>query len=149
MALLVVYTGYSYLYESPADKDGDNGRSTGELNKFVKETSLLLREGELSEVQAYSIRRAEAGWQRNPFYAPPLKEEKESKGKKDNAVDKKFIYSGFLEGGGKRIAIINGLEYEVGETLGGDKFVLQGILPGHVVIGVREKKQTMSVPIME
>lgn len=147
MVVLVVYTGYSYLYESHSDKSIDKDRNTKELNKFVKETSLFLQEGRLSKVQAYSIRQAEAGWQRNPFYTPPLKEG-EGKGEK-YVVDKKFVYSGFLETGGKKFAIINGLEYETGETLGEDMFILQSISPGYAVIRIRGKKQTISVPIIE
>ncbi len=143
--ILAVYTGYIYLFKSPSDGGRDNPMQYGELKTFTEETSLLLNSGKLLEQGIYSIDQAESKWQRNPFFAHIIETEKEE----DVVVEKTFTYSGFLESGGTRIAIINGLEYEAGETLNEEGFVLQGVSPERVVIGIMGKKQTLSVPFSE
>lgn len=146
MVLLAIYGGYTYLFDSPAGTGRDEARQTGELNRFVEETSRLIKAGKLSRQEEHSLSRTESAWQRDPFYAPALETREHEK---EIKVEEEFVYSGFLEGGGTRIAIINGLEYEAGETLQGERFVLQGISPGQVVIGIMGEKQTLTVPFSE
>ncbi len=145
MVLLAAYAAYTYL--TPPLDGGEQQEQVGQLKDFVKKSSRLIQKGELSKRQDHSINMAETGWRRNPFQAPPLEEKEE--GKKEIAVGNELIYSGFLEGGKSRIAIINGLEYQVGESLQGDEFIVQSISPDHVVLGVRGKSQTVTVPFSE
>jgi hypothetical protein len=44
-----------------------------------------------------------------------------------------MTYSGFLEIGAKRLAIINGMEYEAGDKLGGG-ITITSVLPNKVII---------------
>lgn len=146
MAALVLYTGYTYLFQPSSGDNGDQRPQIQELKDFVRETNRLIKENELGKRRSYSLNRAKEDWQRNPFYHPPLEE---GEGKEDVEVEGKFVYSGYLESGETRMAIINGLEYESGESLKGGGFVLQSISPDRVIISVTGKEQTITVPIRE
>jgi hypothetical protein len=59
-----------------------------------------------------------------------------------------MIYSGFLQMGQKRLAIINGMEYETGDRLEPGGFLLKSISPTRVVIAPRGKKsKSISLPM--
>jgi hypothetical protein len=45
-----------------------------------------------------------------------------------------LVYNGFIELGSKRLAIINGQEYEAGDKLNPGGFTIKSILPTRVVI---------------
>ena len=45
-----------------------------------------------------------------------------------------LAYSGFLEIGSKRLAIINGMEYEAGDRVNPGAFSVKTILPGKVIM---------------
>ena len=45
-----------------------------------------------------------------------------------------FNYTGYMEYGRKKVAIINGLEYGEGEKLETPGYVLKAIFPGKVII---------------
>ena len=70
----------------------------------------------------------------------------------DILPDFSFTYSGYLEMVGVRIAIINGMEYETGDEIVGGPYVLRGIYPNRVVIGIKGvdgEKGKITVPIEE
>ena len=63
--------------------------------------------------------------------APELKAESQ---KKPDRPLPNLVYSGFLEVGSKRLAIINGMEYEAGDKLDPGGFTIKSILPTRVMI---------------
>ena len=60
-----------------------------------------------------------------------------------------FIYTGFLQVGNKKMAVVNGLEYEQGEELEPGGFVLLDIFPRKLVIGAKGKLQQITVAMQE
>jgi hypothetical protein len=61
-----------------------------------------------------------------------------------------MIYTGFLRMDDKRLAIINGMEYEVGDSLEPGGFVIRSISAGRVVIAPPgKKKKTITLPMEE
>jgi hypothetical protein len=122
----------------------------------------LSKEGP-TEGDKYITERAEGGWDKDPFFKDKVSVSKdkmqirEADGEKANRradvlPDFSFTYSGYLEMPGVKIAIINGLEYEAGDEIIGGPFVLRGIYPNKVVIGVKGvegKKGELTVPIEE
>jgi hypothetical protein len=60
------------------------------------------------------------------------------------------IYTGFLRMGEKKLAIINGMEYEAGDILEPDGFIIRSISPSRVVIApAGKKKKTLTLPMEE
>ena len=61
-----------------------------------------------------------------------------------------MLYTGYLRMGDKRLAIINGMEYEAGDILEPDGFIIRSISPRRVVIAPPgAKKNTIILPMEE
>jgi hypothetical protein len=60
-----------------------------------------------------------------------------------------FIYTGYLELGKTKLAVINGLEYSVGESLDPNGLYVKSISPHHVVIGKVDGLETIQLPLRE
>ncbi len=61
----------------------------------------------------------------------------------------KIIYSGYVDSGKKKLAVINGLEYRVGEQLEMEGYILKGITPSKVLIVNKNTGNEMEIPIQE
>jgi len=102
---------------------------------------------------AYVIGRAESDWPRDPFmdgkvYGKWFSKEKETVAKV-SAEKASFTYSGFLEVNHKRLAIINGMEYGIGDPLEVEGHIVREISPARVVVYRTSDKTTLEVPIQE
>ena len=60
-----------------------------------------------------------------------------------------FSYSGYLKVSNKNLAIINGVEYEAGDPLEIEGYVLKKIYPGKVVIVNEKSGAKFDVPLQE
>jgi hypothetical protein len=90
-----------------------------------------------AEASATVIQKAEAAWKQNPFVEIPKAQAPELKAESQKKPDRplpNLVYSGFLELGSKRLAIINGMEYEAGDKLDPGGFTIKSILPTRVMI---------------
>lgn len=105
----------------------------------------------LATVNTYIITRAEADWQKNPFME--RNSYKEWTAREGAAVSNtsavKIIYSGYLDVGKKKMAIINGMEYGPGEKLEMDGYVLKEIRPSKVIIRNRNTGSDLDIFIQE
>ena len=105
------------------------------LNAFITKVADATRVG-TAEASAIVIQKAEAAWKQDPFLEiqkakavkPPDKPTTET------ARLPNLVYNGFIELGSKRLAIINGQEYEAGDKLSPGGFTIKSILPTRVVI---------------
>jgi len=105
------------------------------LNVFITKVADATRVG-TAEAGAIVIQKAEAAWKQDPFLEiqkakavkPPDKPTTET------ARLPNLVYNGFMELGSKRLAIINGQEYEAGDKLSPGGFTIKSILPTRVLI---------------
>jgi hypothetical protein len=105
------------------------------LNVFITKVADATRVG-TAEAGAVVIQKAEAAWKQDPFLEiqkakavkPPDKPTIET------ARLPNLVYNGFMELGSKRLAIINGQEYEAGDKLSPGGFTIKSILPTRVVL---------------
>jgi len=105
------------------------------LNVFITKVADATRVG-TAEAGAIVIQKAEAAWKQDPFLEiqkakavkPPDKPTTET------ARLPNLVYNGFMELGSKRLAIINGQEYEAGDKLSPGGFTIKSILPTRVVL---------------
>jgi len=98
----------------------------------------------------FTIATAEAEWTKDPFFdRRPSAIKKIEEEPKPAATDMTFTYSGYLEMDGKRICIINGMEYESGEEMVTGGYVVRKIDPKNVVIEVTSDSQKIIVPLQE
>jgi len=151
----VLYGAYSLFLDTPSKRATvDSGMKKSELNKVIADVTGNLTKEILDTTDTYIIARAEAEWESDPFYKTELpKKPKVSKVRKRRVVPLKqkvdLTYSGYVEMGDKRLAIINGIEYEIGEELGLGGYVVERIEAFEVVIRHKEKLGTITIPLKE
>ena len=164
MVLVVLYGVYILFFSGPKKSVGSAtaGRAD-ELNKMITDLAVGLSKEGPTEVDKYIAAMAEGQWEKDPLFKEKVSLSKDGAafqaagGKKaDRAAvavpDFSFTYSGYLEMAGVKIAIINGMEYEIGDDIVGGPYMLRDINPSKVVIvvkGVEGKEGQISVPIEE
>jgi hypothetical protein len=99
---------------------------------FSKTRVRAAKRAGLSEEDTYIISRAETAWKQDPMTMVELTDipEDEIKRQKKKAIQTAGMqlnvsYTGFMQMGDRKFAIINGLEYTTGDELeqGGKKFI--------------------------
>jgi hypothetical protein len=157
LVLLLVaglYGVYELFLSSP--KRGalqDRGVELKALATKVTELSQDLSKGDQLDKEAYTIAVAEEGWTKDPFYKkkiPIMRASSEAaRFTAQGPQEVSFNYTGYMETDRKRLAIINGMEYQTGEELDQGGYIVQGIFNNRVLIEVKGKQQRIVVPIEE
>lgn len=146
MIITVIYGAYALFFSGapavvnpPAQK-----ASVADIQKFVVDVAQKISKGEPTAAELHSMEQAGRNWQKDPFLTSvaALTAELEQalpvtvpKATPKPVAKPKLRYSGFLQMGAKRMAIINGMEYEEGEMLPEEGYFIRSITPKSVVIG--------------
>ena len=149
MVVAVVYGVYTVFFSKPREVSISNGAKELEaLNSFVAKVAEKSKTS-LSKEQTYVLEKAQSEWKRDPFVQVQPKLTREEIAEKQPLVlNSKVVYTGFLEMGNKRLAIINGMEYEVGDLLEPAGLVVRKIDPTHVVVAAsNQKNKTLIIPM--
>jgi hypothetical protein len=161
MILTVIYGAYSLLFSGAAQVTTPVAQkeSVADLQKFVINVAKKLQQTAPSVTQLHGIEQAGRNWQKDPFLesvAPLTAELKrsvpvEAPKKAPKLVEKKpdLHYSGYLQMGAKRMAIINGMEYEEGEMLPAAGYFIRSISPKSVVVGKIGESKSHVLPLDE
>jgi hypothetical protein len=151
-ALFVLYAGYEYLIAGPASK---KVKTSATVDSVKNDTSSVLKNDSINnksdEFNKYVIKRLEANWVKNPFwkkdsYREWASREGTASGKDTSA---KIIYSGYVDSGKNKMAVINGLEYMIGEQLEIEGYVLKQITPSKVLIFNKNTGNQEEIPLQE
>jgi len=158
MCVTIAYGAYELL-SSDAAKEKPPGAATNstiELQNTVAKISQQLVKEETQHDRQYMASAAAVEWPKDPFIqsteplkktlAAPVEKEKTAPPARDTL---NLFYSGFLEVGELKLAIINGLEYTEGEALETTGYYVRSIAPRHVVIGKVNSTKTIRLPIQE
>jgi len=153
MLLAVIYAVYVLFLAEPR-KPTFFAQSTGgsqleSLNAFITKVAEGTRY-RLSKTEAYILKKAQEKWVRDPLVEmrsdQPARQEKAQ----PQVLKGSMKYSGFLQLGKRRLAIINGMEYESGEKLEPGGYMIGGIYPNHVVlISLDDSRQKYILPLEE
>ena len=152
MAVTIVYGAYSFFMEGSAytAAPSPNERKLEAFHSFITNVAAMTKDG-LSEIDAYIIEHISDQWTKDPLLNidKDFDLASERKIEMTSAQQLGIVYTGYLEMGPKRMAIINGMEYEKGELLarGGHKVGL--IYPDKVVIFTHANNQKIAVPLVE
>ncbi len=152
MIVAVIYGAYTLFLAGPREiasikVSGDS--KLEELNKFITKVADRTKNG-LSAKQAYMLEKAEKPWRQDPLIqiAPKMSQEEQT-ARQPLVLNTKFLYTGFLQMGDRRLAIINDLEYEIGDKLEPGGLILRNIHPNHVVVGSPVHKNKKVILPME
>ncbi len=152
MVLSVIYGVYIIFFESPKQATsfggGGGDRELEALNTFITKVADKTKSG-ASKQQAYVLQKAQNIWKQDPLVQLETQKVEVDTGP-ESVKDTRVQYTGFLEMGDTRLAIISGMEYEIGDRLDPGGFVIRRILPSHVVVAPPgKKKKTMILPMEE
>jgi len=157
MCLAIVYGAYDLLVarKSRRTTPPPVENAIGELKVFVAEVGQRLNNQRIANDYPYVINQAGASWDKDPFIqsSKPLQKrlaldpaDRQSRPKAQVAA---FRYSGYMQSGTIKMAIIDGMEYVEGESLADKTFYVKSISPQRVVIGKVEGLETIQLPIRE
>jgi len=145
MILAVLYGAYTVL--TTMSNDSKNARLSKpqghslDVEALTGTVSAVLKDSKASMVDAYIIARAETEWAVDPFY---LSDTSLDRGNQIN-----FNYTGYIEYGSRRFAVINGLDYGTGDELEAGGFIVKNIRPNEVVIEDKGKLEKITIPFVE
>jgi hypothetical protein len=149
-ALFILYAGYEYLIAGPASKKVKTSTESVNINTSITGITKDLGKDKITDFDAYVIRRMEADWGKNPFWKKDLyKEWVNREGVAKGGVLAKIIYSGYVDSGRNKMAVINGLEYRIGEQLELEGYVLKQITPSRVLIFNKYTGNEEEIPLQE
>jgi len=147
MCVAVLYGVYALFFESSSSKSKaapavSKKQEMIKIDTLVTTAAVALKGNKTSAVDAYIIESAQKIWAGDPFYAGLAVE-------KTDTEAAAFFYTGYIEHEGERLAIINGVDYRVGEELEIPGYTLIGITPSKAVIEHKESKGEIDVPFVE
>ncbi len=158
MVLAVLYGAYD-LFSTGRKKPApaDTAKKTTDVSAFISEMTAALAKDTPTPVDAHMIKRAEAAWTKDPFYERKTyaewggaKEPAQAPGASAAGAPKvQFHYTGFVDGGGKKIAVINGNEYGTGDALDVEGYELKSVTPSRISVYNRETRRTFDIPLQE
>ena len=149
-ALFILYAGYEYLIVGPASKKVKTSTESVNINTSITGITKDLGKDKITDFYAYVIRRMEADWSKNPFWKKDIyKEWVNREGVVKSGVLAKIIYSGYVDSGKNKMAVINGLEYRLGEELELEGYVLKQITPSSVLIFNKYTGNKEEIPLQE
>ncbi len=149
MAIAILYAAYDLFVAQPAAKKAKmEAAKPAEVEIFVSEANDDALKNKLAAADAYIISKAEAQWEKNPFWERA--EYREFAGSESaGGLAGKIIYSGFIDAGRKSMAIINGFEYGPGDALELEGYVLRSITPSRILIVNSNTGSELFIPIQE
>jgi hypothetical protein len=145
MLLTVVYGVYVLFFEG---KGNDKSVQTQvvstavqleNLNAFITKVAEASKAG-LSKEDTYIISRAETKWKQDPLITADLTDRPRDEIDRQKQVVQaagprpNITYTGFMQMGDKKFAIINGFEYAPGDQLQEGGYTVSSITPSKVVI---------------
>lgn len=156
MILAVLYGAYDFFYAGRKKAAAvDPAKKASDLNVFISDMAVALSKDTPSPVDAHMIKRAEAGWAKDPFY--DRKTDREWAAVKEPApaggaippgtAKRQFNYTGYVDAGRNKIAVVNGNEYGVGDALDVEGYILKGIYPTRVTVYNRETRRSFDIPL--
>lgn len=151
-AVFVLYAGYEYLI-GPASKKVKASASADsvKVDTFINEIIKDLGRDKITDSDAYVIRRMATGWGKNPFWKKDLYKawvNREGHAQRSGVLAK-IIYSGYVDSGKNKMAVINGFEYRIGDELEIEGYVLKQISPSKILIVNKHTENKEEIPLQE
>lgn len=145
MLLTVVYGIYVLFFENKGKSSAtetvavSSAAQLENLNAFITKVAEASRAG-LSKEDKYIISRAETEWKQDPLITAELTDRpRDEINRQEQAVQAvgprpNITYTGFMQMGDRKFAIINGFEYAPGDQLQEGGYTVSSITPSKVVI---------------
>ncbi|GEM_PF-1249676 len=150
MIIAILYGGFEMLRSGfSIESDETSIQSTQETPEYMRVANRInqsINEQELNNKESYVMDIIRKHWIKDPFYTrsvsnptEPIQAEKKRQKRIEN-WKKHFNYNGYVEIGKNILAVINGNEYKVGDTLNNSNFELLRATPEQVILQKGETK---------
>jgi hypothetical protein len=158
MCLTIVFGAYELLGTRGAKKAAPlpQANPTEELRKFVTDMTQKMVGDRMGNEYQQMVSQVAVEWTKDPFInsiAPIASKSSDpavSKQPADKATPSpSFVLSGFLQMGKTKLAIINGMEYAVGDAIDTSGHYLQSISTENIVIGRTNGVEKIQLPLSE
>jgi len=159
MCLTIAYGAYELIGQNNGKKRMVSTPKTSpmeELRGFVAEVTQKMVKEKMADEYQHMVERAGATWVKDPFIpssaplndqpAPPAGREPSAEAPSQGP---ELAYTGYLQLGDRRLAVINGMEYTTGESIGTRGYYIKSIRPDMVVIGHVREPETIQLTIEE
>jgi hypothetical protein len=133
----VVYAVYAlFLSGSPQPSYSSPEGQLETARTFASDMSTAMIKDDTSSADTYVITKAATEWAREPFLVSekPIKSRTVQAETDEESHEVPFLFTGYLRAGDKTLAVINGMEYEIGETLDPGGFTVRNISRTQVFI---------------
>ena len=146
--LVALLAGVFIFFSGPSHQETNVATEKELANVKALSTQLAadVKKDALTDSEKYVLERAEANWPRDPFLEKKLSPVPQMAGGASGARPTDFAYSGYIDVGNWRLAIINGLEYLVGDQLESGGYVVKSIDPEKVVLEDIGKRGQITIP---
>jgi len=142
-AIAIVAGTLHFIMDRGAKIPPDSARADLKvLQDFASLTETELKKAALTKTQDYILERASVEWASDPFLGRKFT----SEAAKAVEIPASLAYTGFVIVGQQRLAIINGMEYQVGEMVLGTELVVQAIDPQNVVVKQLGGRESFNIP---
>jgi len=156
MAATVLFGGYLYLVPAATDsRRGVETLSDPASREFVQTVIQQFKDDTTLARELYTLRSAERKWGKDPFLKNGiLLSDTPRRAVPENppasvAARLNLVYTGFIEVGTQRLAIINDMEYASGESIAGQGYYVRRIQPRQVEICKRNAPDTIVLNLTE
>jgi len=152
MVLVVIYGIYNLFLTAPSKTGKVNQeKNSQDIHTFVTDIAKRLKDDSAVK-QAYILTQARNEWGKDPFLSLKPQAQADIPAPIVEALkipEEKFSYTGYLKMGDRKLAIINGAEYELGDELGRGGPVIKSIDPKQVIIAVPGTADEIILPLKE
>jgi hypothetical protein len=149
MALVVLYGLYDLIIASKVRLEAPDANIRAvELQSFITQTTATIGNDMPSAYDMYIASRAGSMWGNNPFYRKSW-DDQSSRPKDNVSMRSLFVFEGYIETGGRKVAVINDVEYMAGDPLEKEGFFVKKISPSSVLIENRKEKREFKIPLSE
>ena len=145
MVFSILFALVYFLTPTLTGREEKTGDQYSGSEKIIQEIATELKKVAASPNENYIIARAEAAWTKDPFYRKiqpaPVKAA---------AGTQEIVYSGFVDMGEKKLAVVNGSTYQVGDKLDfGGSFYLKSVEPSRVVIVDKQNQRNIVIKLKD
>jgi hypothetical protein len=148
--VFVLYGAYVYLVPGLGKKQAASSGEAVKGGNFIGTIADGFNKDKLSGVDEHVIELSAKDWAKSPFLSRDLYRTWAMRaGSPSGQEGAKIIYSGYVDSGKHKMAILNGMEYRVGESLEIEGYILRQISPSRVVIDNKKTGSSFEVPLQE
>ena len=147
----VLYVGGRYLFFNSGNDTAGLETEKDSAYGLVMEVAQRIARYNLTDMEQKVLEKAQMPWPDQPFITEPASAgatEPSDTSVLPAAASDDYRFTGYLEIGNKRLAIINGEEYETGDRLTESNAAVRSISPEQVLLTDAEGR-TLSVPRMD